>query len=230
MTTMKRLGAFAAVTCGLLALGGPAQAAVQLDQYSMPESGVVAGSGGAGAGGVSDRNRLGQSFTVGLDGTLEAIDLGIFRYLDGVTSGFTFDLYGDDAAPLVSGAVSGADIPAFFLHTTDWASALRLDLSAAGLRVHAGEQLSLLIGRDAAPAPTGPSWLFIVDGHWITYAGGNAIVETGGVRAPQAEDFAFRTYVDTATAAPEPGTWALLIAGFALAGAALRRRAATAPS
>jgi hypothetical protein len=228
---MKCFSAFAAaVACGLLALGAPAEAAVQLDQYSMPESGVVAGSGGAGGGGVSETYRLGQTFTVGLDGTLEAIDLGMFRYLDGATSGFTFDLYGDGAAPLISGAVSGADIPAFFLHTTDWSSALRLDLSAARLHVQAGEQLSLMIARDAAPAVTGPSWLFIVDGRWITYAGGNAIVETGGVAEPQSEDFAFRTYVDTAIAAPEPATWALLIAGFGLAGSALRRRAATAPA
>jgi hypothetical protein len=63
---------------------------------------------------------------------------------------------------------------------------------------------------------------------------GRAIVDAGDTYNTAAGTFSFRGVAETATfqaelgGVPEPATWALMIAGYGLAGAALRRRAVAA--
>lgn len=60
-----------------------------------------------------------------------------------------------------------------------------------------------------------------------TYAFGN-VFANGGYGSFGGYDYTFRTYSDNALGAvPEPASWALMVAGFGLAGIAMRRRRQT---
>ena len=68
------------------------------------------------------------------------------------------------------------------------------------------------------------------NGTFFSYAGGESALGInyppyGTVWNDPGVTYAFQTYVgSTAAAVPEPATWAMMLAGFATAGAALRRR------
>jgi hypothetical protein len=70
-----------------------------------------------------------------------------------------------------------------------------------------------------------PDEAFPPQGGWATATNGDGVSfqDFFGARSPLAADLAF-TLTGDAGAVPEPTTWALMLGGFGLAGAALRRR------
>jgi hypothetical protein len=219
---------FGKVMCAALAVAlcgaGSASAAVVLDQFSIPLSGRIASTSAAGAT-VILPYITGQTLTVGVAGTLSEVDVGVFQSSYGGGQGFTFSLLDSLGAQIFSSHVDVAKEPVFTF-ANDWSQILPVDVSAAKLKVGVGQQLTFVVTPDNSSA--NGSWLLdFADGQPLSYAGGTLVFGSlGGPLYPAngSIDAAFRTYVDTGSAVPEPGSWALLIAGLGLAGAALRRR------
>ena len=110
------------------------------------------------------------------------------------------------------------------------------DTSAFQYHVSAGQRFSILF--DTPPDTFGMIALgigyadvdlsanLLLQKYVSEYAGGELVYALNGVPdfTYQGDDLSFATYVDTG-AVPEPATWAMMVAGFAMAGFALRRRA-----
>ncbi|HEY0651295.1 MAG TPA: PEPxxWA-CTERM sorting domain-containing protein [Phenylobacterium sp.] len=214
--------AVAALSVAGALVAGPAYAAIQLDQASVPETGPVLTIGGGGTA-LSEGYVLGQSFTVGLTGKLARIDLAVFgTTYDSTPGGYTLSLEQTPGVALASTHFDFADLVDPFLK--DWSQAPSFDLSAANVDVTAGEIYRIVLTVDPGAYAHFAGWFETADNVPFAYAGGNAFINGFTV---ERIDYGFRTYVDTA-AVPEPGTWALAILGFGLAGAALRRSQALA--
>lgn len=213
---------FAGLAGALVAcsLATAAHAVPTLDQASIPETGAIPlPSEGFAPGGIAV---LSQTFTAGLSGTLTRIDLALvgspFERADG---GFTVSLRTPESVELFSTYVDYAAPPNVF--GANWPDIPSFDLSAAAIVVAAGQQFWIVISADALDDPSGVSWLHGAGGTPFSYGGGDGYVSFfGGHPTATGRDMGFRTYVDTAV--PEPGAWVLMLAGFGLAGAALRRR------
>lgn len=208
-------GAFAACS-----LATAAHAVPILDQASIPETGAIPlPNEGFGPGGIAV---LSQTFTAGLSGTLTRIDLALvgspFERADG---GFTVSLRTPASVELFSAYLDYSTPPNVF--GASWTDIPSFDLSAAAIAVAVGQQFWIVVSADAVQDPSGVSWLHGAGGAPLSYAGGAGYVSFfGGPPTATGRDMGFRTYVDTAV--PEPATWALMLAGFGLAGGALRRR------
>jgi hypothetical protein len=108
-----------------------------------------------------------------------------------------------------------------------------VDVSSLGFDVVSGTVFSIVL--DAGGQAVGANrfgWVFgeSADGtdfntlQVASYAAGfnQTSADEGVTWTPNGLDRSFRTWVDTGV--PEPGSWAMLIAGFGLTGAAMRRR------
>lgn len=159
---------------------------------------------------------LGQSFTAGLTGTLSEFDMLISYYDSAVV---TFEVRAGNGT---NGALLGSGTQTLGCGPGDngWYCGLDVDLSSLDIGVTAGSQYTFLItgmGGDAAGRVA-----LILDDH---YGGGHMYAAAYG--NPQAWDASFRTFVDQGsgeTGVPEPASWALMLGGFGMIGAALRRR------
>lgn len=107
-----------------------------------------------------------------------------------------------------------------------------IDVSALGFNVSAGQQFTIHLAASQDSIGNRFGWAFGNDidgngtvGAFADYAGGdNHVSEDGGNSwSVTGFDRGFRTWVE-AGAVPEPATWAMLIAGFGLIGAAIRRQ------
>jgi hypothetical protein len=220
----------------------PALAAVVLDQDSFitPVGTSLTGSSlssfAPGVLPIAGRVRQQvQSLTVGVGGTLARIDLQLYRnaltstLLEVTVARGTFGTAGYTPIGQFSQAVTAtmADILT--------GGVTSVDASSLGMVVAPGEVLSLLLSTSIPQS--GGSQLFWVIGEPGATPGevvnapvldnGFAQITTDGganwLTVPT--DRAVRTYVATGTAAvPEPQSWALLIAGFGLIGAMVRRQ------
>lgn len=199
-----------------------AAAAVVLDQASVPEAGV-AFTTGVGYD-FLDADGWGQSFTVGAAGVLDHIDIGLIAPWTPATAALTVKLTTMTGAVLFSQTYTPAAVPKLQLGVTDWSALFSVDVRAAAIAVAAGDKLRIGMYASAADQY---GLVRQVNNSMIGYAGGELWrfkYLPGGVVWSE-NDTPFRTYVDTgAGGVPEPTTWALLILGFAAAGAALRRR------
>lgn len=170
---------------------------------------------------------LAQTFTVGLDGTLAAVEFNILKNSEPVFD-LTVDirtLIGGAPDPLAANAlgtttVAAADIGTFNANPYPWTS-IRVDFGAAGIAVSAGDMLAFVL--------TGGPYGVQTD-YTDSYAGGQRWSQSGygnpfGVLATA--DLAFKTYVDVA-AVPIPAALPLLataLAGLGLAAWRARRTA-----
>lgn len=221
---MSVRSSFAALCASAVVGVGAAGAAAVVDQTSMPASGQISPGqpmAGFNVGGTNN-TAVSQSFTAGLSGALTRIDLALYR-LTTSTQPITIKLYGSGVVPLATATLAWNDVPFITdFQTTDFANVSSVTFGASAPVVQAGAQL-----RVTAEAGTvfGLAWLYQYrNGVALTYAAGEASrIVGGGAPQPTGADVGFRTWVDAA-AVPEPRVWALMIAGFALVGAGLRRR------
>lgn len=218
MRTVALAGSVLAL--GLLAGSASTRAAIVLDQSFLtgPPDGVQARIGVLPQIGAY---RPYQSFTVGVAGTLDSVEVYI-------------DKDGDPTEDVILEIVPGADPAGMALASAVIASAqvplvvgpLLVDLSAAGLAVAVGDSLAFRLSslQDFSGNLNEYRAMGNGLGGYAAGTGGHLYPAQGS--GPRDWDFYFRTFVDAGVPPiPEPGQIALLGLGFAgIAGARLRRR------
>src|SRR5260221_10401875 len=125
---MKFGGVGAVVLATAAAVCSPALAGAVLDQHSIPETGVVATLSASGFE-VELFNPVGQTFTVGVAGTLSRIDLGLYQFfVDTPTTPAQFSLRTLGGTTLFATDIPLAHIPLFQFGVSDWSDGPQVDL------------------------------------------------------------------------------------------------------
>ena len=206
----------------MLSAAGPAKALVVLDQEYVPDP-SLAPAGNAAIGQDFARNvfTMGQTFAVGVTGTLAAIEVFVSKPTD-IFEDLTLDirtpagtLPGLPAATLASATQSPGGLPDYTIST------IRFDVSGAGIDVTAGDFLSFVLS--SSTQHTAPSSYFgIFSGAEGGYDGGEGFLAQfgDGTNFATNYDMVFRSFVDV----PEPGSLAMLGLGVFGAATAHRRR------
>lgn len=183
--------------------------------------------------------RVGQTFTIGHSGKLLSAEMLLsgypgFQYPD-------FDVVIYDAPAGNELARKTMSVPGTISAYQQW---FGVDLSSQNLLVDAGATLFLTLEGLGQPEGSVVSWFGWRAPDHILYADGDALIfqpchPLGGSAGcgqwaplPLDEDgngasLSYRIRIDTSvqnSAVPEPASWAMMIAGFGLAGTALRRR------
>jgi PEP-CTERM motif len=231
---------FAAFALCAAAFTGSAQAAVVLAQDNLltivqPGFQLVQGIGRA-----TDR-RQAQGVVAGKTGTLDHIDLQVGTIGNVGANNLAIEILhggvgslpaGPGASPFI---ISGSSLFAF--NNLDQNHFLTLDVSSLNFNVTAGDQFLIYV---YAQTPSATARFGLIYGEEIGVdADGNSIVGSNRNYAPAANyitdntgnlpwqetiyDRGFRTYVNVA-GVPEPASWMLMIAGFGMVGAAMRRQ------
>jgi hypothetical protein len=159
-----------------------------------------------------------QTFTVGIAGILDSVELNLFR---GDASDLTLELeVRDTAAGLPSTTVLGTATIAISALPINPGSLTPFDLSAFTIQVDVGNVLALVLSTNH-PHALSPGWAGTLGSSG--YTDGEMHLFAGGVWVPQAQtgagtgpgfDGHFRTFVEPATV-PEPAALLLLSAAFA---------------
>lgn len=220
----------------------PAQAVVTVDQVNLADhtKGTLAGSGTV----FTSQQSSGfygqmQSVTSGLSGTLARLDLQLYvTQQHDPGAAFRVELYNGEPGTAGPGVPAGvrsftmADLPT--LAQVQQGMVFSVDLASLGFQVTAGSTFSYAVTiANEMVTRRGPVTVFgYYDGVdeegalilvGLEYAGGfNTLLSTDGAHQITAFDRGFRTWVDVA-GVPEPTSWALILAGFGMAGLALRR-------
>lgn len=223
-----------------------ADAAVTIDQVNLvdPMKGALVSSSIR----TIANNSLGrfgqlQSVTAGQTGKLARLDLQMLIAPQQPRDvAFRIELF--DGEPGVAGPLTPFAFKSFTLASVplideaQQGALFSADLAELGFNVTAGQQFSYAVTiADELVNRQGPSVVLGYDGGLdefgeqivigLDYQGGfNTLLNSDGTRSITGLDRGFRTWVDSAV--PEPATWAMMIGGFGLAGAAMRRRHAPA--
>lgn len=152
-----------------------------------------------------------QTFTVGTSGIMTRIDIPLFRH------DFTLNEFSGIKIYATAGGLPTSLVATGTVHAVSFDNAY-FDLAMA---VTAGQMLAL----EPIFVSGNSLWKADVDNH---YSRGMTVADVFGTwyRVPD-QDRNFVTYVDpdaVLAPVPEVSTWALLFAGFAMVGAAVRRR------
>ena len=213
----------------LLGLAAPAFAAPVIDVDKI----LLEPPGSTGAGGLGVFNFLSlnqaQTWTVGLTGTLDRVDL--FGEAYGPTFDAVLSVFGGSSDIRVPGtnflgAVTLPSMDIVFDGVTSF------DFSALNIKANAGDILTMEIGgRFSCVSDCNQSWVildrFEPSGARVRYADGFTFAITPSGAFFQDATFNFRTLMtptDVGATVPEPGAWSLTILGFASLGAILRER------
>ncbi len=169
---------------------------------------------------------ISQSFTPGVSGTLDRIDLQIRRtQSDDLRFRFgSGEAIAGNYVELLTFDVPAADVP------TTLGGFFSVDLSSYGLQLQAGSLYSVILSSTQTGSFGQFGWTIgeITSGgveiSAPAYAGGRAFgsIDQGVTWGARGVDRPLRTWMTTAV--PEPGTWAFMLAGFGLVGMAARRR------
>jgi hypothetical protein len=167
---------------------------------------------------------IGQSFTPTVSGRIDRIDLQI------ITNGGDNLPFRFGSGTLIAG--NFVELYATSLDTsalpTDPTALFSVDLSSANLVLTAGSLYSIVL---SPPVGSNGSYSWAIGERtpegvefYATYLGGSGFgsLDQGATWQPRGADRPLRTWM-TANV-PEPGSWAMLIAGFGLTGAVMRRR------
>lgn len=220
-----------------LGAAASAQGAVLLDQNNLMTLPGIGNPGYSGLLGTVNDYRQAQIVRAGRTGYLDHIDLQIRRPVN-VTGTLDLELvYASTFSdlPLAKGTPA-ATIAAASIPTTASGAIISVNVRAANFFVSPGVRFGILLRADAASNFSRFGWLYgEIDDNgnavWTSaYGGGkNSLFNVYGpdVWGASIYDRGFATWVDvTGGQVPEPASWAMLIAGFGLAGAAARRRRA----
>jgi hypothetical protein len=219
---MRTRGLYLAAMMGAVALGsGSAEAAVVLDQVNNPVSNAITG----GAPGTL----IGQTFTVGKTGFLDNVRVNFIGTPD---TDFNLNFHlarivGGEAlfSQAIALSAPSSQSLSFSPFDTDPSHWMKLDMSALHISVQAGDQFAIAMESLDSPVQT-----FWAATKTDSYAGGygfaigNLSDQVFTLKPPG--DLEFATYI--ASAVPEPGEWAMLMAGFGMAGLMMRKRKARA--
>ena len=225
----RQRAALAALAASLAVVAGPAAAASVVDQTSLPGDGATITSlGFAGFTLPGQPTGFAQSFTVGQTGRLDAIAFGLMNF--NATARVTrLSIFTGTPTSVDVGWLYQVDflaqpfypLPGAF---TPWSSLPTIDLRAANLQVLAGKKLTFALTSMITEPQLG--LIDSANGIHFNYDGGaKYALINGKFGAIGGGDFAFRTFVTAPNAAiPEPQVWLLMIGGFGMVGAGLRRR------
>lgn len=171
---------------------------------------------------------ISQSFTSGVSGSLDKIDLQIYAF---GSENLRFRLGSGEAiegtyAELLTFDILAADVP------MAQGGLLSLDLSGYGLQLQQGSLYSVILSSTQTGGGAQFGWIIgerAPDGEEFAnpaYAGGQAFgsSDQGQTWSIRGVDRPLRTWMTAAV--PEPASWAMLIAGFGLVGSAVRRQRA----
>jgi len=181
---------------------------------------------------------IGFSFTAGVSGSLSRVDISLYNDLvfpptgpaRNYDSGANIN-FRDEELNLIGTALLTANQIAPRT-SFDPAAPFNISLSVSGINVLSGNLYYVLVQPTrVVPLDFGGNGLALLAASEI-YAGGNPVIysTSGGPRGSvspffaESNDVLFRTYVTTPSAVPEPATWGMMIAGFGLTGAVMRRR------
>jgi hypothetical protein len=235
---------------GLAALGllsaAPAGAATLIDQEAIvPVAGQGTSQVSAGVrnlGGQLRDIRYVQTVTAGLNGSLAALELQGFRAITQPAHTLRLTLIDGDYAAGARSAVGSRDIDAqtlpLFSEARTAEKLLIFDTQSFNFAVKAGQMFSVVfqviplgqlgsisfITANTFGQEQLPNGMFRTITEGANYSrGGLYQLSSTGQAVALSHDIGFRSLVNVA-AVPEPSTWAMLILGFGLAGAAVRRR------
>ena len=214
-----------ALACALSA--ATASASVQLDQSDIPETGPIPLFTIQGTG-LSGGYVLGQTVTAGLTGSLARVDLMVLASPFGAgQGGFTVSVEKTSGVALATQHRNISDLPTYF---ASYSALPQFDFSSAGIQLTAGETFNIVLTVDPGTDGGSGGYFYFIG----AYDGGHGFFRTLLGDRPYFGDLdqGFRTYVDVAGVTPpggpggvpEPSLWAVMILGFGLTGATLRRR------
>ena len=208
--------------CGALvaAIAVPASAATTVDTTG-------SFSGNWSPFGQPDTSAYGQSFTVGSDNVLNSFSL----YLDGQVGSplnFTSYVYAWNGSSITGSALYTSTVQTFL--GSDSSSPVEFAFNTGSLSLNSGSQYVAFLFANSGGLANMP----MASGD---FAGGNFVfnnvgpnfsdLSTSGWAVVQ-PDVWFRAAFNAGGAVPEPGTWAMMLLGFAGIGMAVRRERAKA--
>lgn len=181
-----------------------------------------------------------QTFTAGTAGRLNRIEfqaatlgptlpqgLFVMNLIDGDFSAGAGTILGTsfvDFASVPNLSVANGGVTGLIFDTSAFDYRLtpgqRFSVTFDGIPFLPDQSAALVIGQATRPGITPRVFT------GTNYAGGRFFIVSNGsvVSTPSDFDVGFRSYVETLAAVPEPASWAMMIAGFGLTGAAMRRR------
>lgn len=192
------------------------QAGVILDQQNLT---------GQYLGGPALSNVWAQTFTVGVDGILDSIDLQLTRWFGTAanSSVVSFELRGTTTggaptgAPIYSTSFLYADVPSVSLSSTT-IPLVSVDVSSAAINVSQGDILAITVKHS--------DLIWMTNDNGPAYAAGAPYqFVAGSWTASGLKDLGFQTHVNaTSQAVPEPCSLVLIGIGVCVAGAGTVRR------
>lgn len=231
---------FTALALSAAAVTVSAQAAVVLDQDNLITI-VQPGFQLVQTVGRTIDRRQAQGVVAGVRGTLDHIDLQVGKIGNVGRNNLVIEILRGGASSLPAGPGASPFVIAptqlFAFNDVDQNNFLTLDVSSLNFRVNIGDHFLIYA---YAQTPSSTARFGLIYGEEVGIDNdGNAIVGSNRNYAPEANyitdntgnlpwqqtiyDRGFRTYVNQA-GVPEPASWALMISGFGLAGAAMRRQ------